>query len=333
LRVATSVLGASQRWDQALETAKEWRRLGTGESMEADLAIAAAQLHLGNTDASSQQIQPYLERALQDPDKFGGVILLRAQGLLATHQPQQAEALLGPLLPKSAAWRSLWLTLAVRSVEDADRANSWLETVTPFMNDNLNERTALAQAWMNVGKRWNKPDFDAKGRKSLEAIVQLPEPPVGALLVWGSLCENSADWAGAEKSYRRVLDRDPVSVVALNNLANVLVNSKGDLEQAKQLITKALGILPNVPAFLDTRAAVQAALKDYTGAVASMKEAQRLEPQNLTWRVNLLSVLIDAGQLPAARTEMQQIETLLASTPTVSVDLRKRYEALRSKLQ
>jgi tetratricopeptide (TPR) repeat protein len=333
LRLATSVLGAAQQWNQALGTAKEWKRLGTGETLDADLAIASAELHLGDASAASQQIQPYLERALLDPEKFSGVILLRSQGLLASHQPAEVETLLGPLLPKSVQWRNLWLSLAVRGVDDPSRASAWLDQVTPVIAADLNEKTSLAQAWMAIGKRWSNSDFDLKGRKLLEAIVQAPDAPVKALLVWGTLCEASSDWTGAERTYRQALQRDPAAAIALNNLADVLVKSRGNLQESQQLIAKALVLFPNEPAFLDTKAAVQAALKDYTGAAVTLREAQRLDPKNVEWHISLLAVLIDSGQPPAARIEMQQITTLLAASPNLTPELRQRYDALRAKLQ
>ncbi len=133
--------------------------------------------------------------------------------------------------------------------------------------------------------------------------------------------------------YRQALAKDPNSVIALNNLAYVLAKSGGSLTEAQQLVAKAIQLRPNTPAFLDTKATIQAALKDYAGAIASLKEARRLDPNNFTWRINMLAVLIDAGQTPAARTEMQQIGTALSAAPDLSPELRQRYEALRAKLE
>ena len=331
LRMATSVMGAAQQWSLALGTAQEWKRLGAGETLEADLAIAAAQLNLGNAAAASQQIQPYLERALLDPDKFSGVILLRAQGLLASRQPEQVETLFTPLLPKSAQWRGLWMSFAVQGLADSARAQAWLEQVTPLVTDN-NEKTALAQAWIILGKRWSNPAFDLKGRTLLQTLVQAPDAPYNALYLMGNLCEASADWAGAERAYRMAIQKYPTAPIPYNNLAYVLVQNRGNLQEAQQLIAKALELMPNTAALMDTKAAIQAALKDYAGAVASLKEARSLEPQNLEWRVNLLAILIESGQTAAAKTESQQISIALSAAQNVAPELRQRYDALRSKL-
>ena len=122
LRVETSLFGTAHRWDEALWAAKEWRRRDSGKTLDPDLAIALAELQLGDIPAANQQILPYLDRAIQDPEKFIGVILLRARGLLASHQPEQVESLVGPLLGKSKRIRSLWVSLAVDSVDEPHRA-------------------------------------------------------------------------------------------------------------------------------------------------------------------------------------------------------------------
>jgi tetratricopeptide (TPR) repeat protein len=332
LRLATGALGAAQQWDQALGTAKEWRRMDSAEALDADLAIATAELHLGDAGAASRQIQPYLDRALLDPEKFSGIVLLHAQALLASHRPAKVEALLTPLLPQSAQWRKLWLSLAVRAVDDPARAQKWLEQVGPLVEANLNEKTALAQAWLTLGNRWSNPQFTSKGRELLQAIVQMPNAPVIAMLNWGTLCDAASDWPAAERISRRVLQQDPASAIALNNLAYALVKGHGDLSEAQQLAAKALSLAPNSPAFLDTKAAVQAAMKDYSGAVDTLRAAQRLDPRNMEWRINLLAILIDSGQTPAARAEMREMTPLFAAASDISPALRQRYDSLRARL-
>jgi tetratricopeptide (TPR) repeat protein len=333
LRVETDLLSSARRWSEVLGAAQEWKRRDPTDPLDADLAIAGAELQLGDVSAADQLLQPYLDRATQDPDKYSGVIVLRASGLLANHQPDQVENLIGPLLAKSQRMRSAWVSLAATRLDDPQRAAAWLDRVGALTPDNPAEKVTLANAWITIGQRWSNSDYQQKGRTQLVAIAQPQDAPVEALVSLGMACEGTADWAGAQAAYRRAIAREPGNPIALNNLASVLVKSGGDLAEAQQLVNKAISLYPNTPTFLDTRAMVQAARKDYSGAIASLREAQKLDPQNFKWRVNILADMIDAGQIQSAKTEMQQIAAAFPTLSSVPLDLRQRYDSLCAKLQ
>jgi tetratricopeptide (TPR) repeat protein len=326
-------LGAELRWDEALGAAKEWRRRDSSETLDPDLAIAGAELHLGDATAANQQIEPYFDRAMQDPDKFTAVILLHARALLANHQPEQVENLIGPLLSKSERFRRLWTSLAVYSLDDPQRARAWLERVAVVTPENPTEKLKLADAWISVGRRWTNSDDQQRGVSLVRALAQAQDPSTQAILTWGTTCEASADWAGAQDAYRRVLQKEPANPIALNNLASVLVTSGGDLQEAQGLVENALALYPKTPNFLDTKAMVQSARKDFNGAIASLKEAQRLDPQNFKWPVNILADLIASGQTQAAKSEVQQITAALPTFAHVTPDVQQRYDLLCAKLQ
>jgi tetratricopeptide (TPR) repeat protein len=343
LRLENAVMGAEHHWDEALDAAREWRRHDPGEAMDADLAIAIAEVHLGDVSGANQQIQPYLDRAVQDPDKFSGVMLIRAVGLLANHQPKQVEDLLVPFLAKSSHIRSVWLSLATNNLDDPVRAQAWLDQVSPLVSNNPAEQSELALAEILLGKKDSNPDDVKKGTSRLSAVVQAPDAPAKSLISWGMLCEETGDLDGAKTAYHRIIDRVPTDAVAKddlreqaiasNNLAAVLVKTNGDLGQAQQLANRALSIYPKYPAFLDTLATVQDARKDYDDATSTMKQAKSLDPLNFKWRVNLLKIMVDAGQTPAAKTELQLTHRDFPSLATLSPQLRQQFDLLSAKIQ
>ncbi|HET6249642.1 MAG TPA: tetratricopeptide repeat protein [Tepidisphaeraceae bacterium] len=335
LRMETGVLSSAHRWDEALGAAREWRRRDSGEALDADLAIAHAELNLKDVSAASKQIEPYLDQAVKDPDKFSAVILIRAQGLLANQQPDEAEKLLGPLLKDSSRTRSVWVTLATRSVGDPQRAQAWLERVATVTPDQPLEKTTLANAWVIIGMRWNNPGYEKTGVAQLKALAQPSNAPTQTIMDLGMACEVTTDWHGAQDAYRRVLKNDPNNAIALNNLASVLLKDGDHLTEAQQLVTKAISLHPEVPNFLDTQASIQIARKDFPGAIKSLKEAKRLDPQNFEWRMNLLAAVLDgggSGQIESVKAEMRQIEGL-PGFAKISPEMRKRYDILREKLK
>ena len=247
LRMATNVMESAQQWNQSLSTAEQWRRTDSANSVDADLAIAVAEMHLGDSAAASKQIEPYLQNALADPDKYSGVILMRAQLLLASHHAAQAESLLVPLLAKSPQWRNVWMTLAIHTVDDPKTAAAWLNRVSALTND-PNEQTALAMAWSSLGDRAKDASFRTNARNILEKITQSPGATATAWVAWGKLNEADGNWTGAANAYGQALQKAPDSAVPLNNLAYALVKNHGDLNEAQALIAKALKLLPNQPA-------------------------------------------------------------------------------------
>jgi tetratricopeptide (TPR) repeat protein len=130
------------------------------------------------------------------------------------------------------------------------------------------------------------PDLESAQIESFEKIlapiVQRPERPISLLLVLGSL-EMRDHPAEAAKTYRDVLKADANNVVALNNLAVLLVMQKQDMEEATKLVDRAIAVAGPVAAMLDTRAAVRMAGGKGEEALADLDEAIRDDPQAATY--------------------------------------------------
>lgn len=63
---------------------------------------------------------------------------------------------------------------------------------------------------------------------------------------------------------------------ALNNCAYLLAKNPGDLVVARKFAERALAISPAQPEFLDTLATIQLAEEDLEGAIATMRQAEKL---------------------------------------------------------
>ncbi|MGW8257639.1 MAG: tetratricopeptide repeat protein, partial [Thermoguttaceae bacterium] len=77
----------------------------------------------------------------------------------------------------------------------------------------------------------------------------------------------------AETYYRQILEKNPGHAVAMNNLALLLALEGKNLDEALQLINKAIEIEGPLPAILDTRASVYIARKDANNALKDVKQA------------------------------------------------------------
>lgn len=87
----------------------------------------------------------------------------------------------------------------------------------------------------------------------------------------------------AEAALREAIEKSPAHVPALNNLALHLALSRRNLDEALELVQRAIQIAGEKPGLLDTRAVVQLARGQTDQALADLDRAMALGPR-ATWR-------------------------------------------------
>ena len=128
------------------------------------------------------------------------------------------------------------------------------------------------------------------------------EPPVGSIPE--SAWEQKMAWAkeraaaGREKEalelYQELVQEDPTSVRALNNLG-VLQDEMGDAEGAVATLRAAKAIQPTNQEILGNLGAALGTLGRYRDAEKELRSAFRLDPSNLQVRANLGILLYRRG--------------------------------------
>lgn len=116
------------------------------------------------------------------------------------------------------------------------------------------------------------------------------------------------DHAAAEKMYRAVLNLQPANALALNNTAWLMVQQ--GKPGALEYIERAMTLLPNQAALLDTLALALAAEKRLPQALEAQKKAVALAPEDHNLRLNLAKLLVQSGDKSQARIELQTLEKL-----------------------
>ena len=116
------------------------------------------------------------------------------------------------------------------------------------------------------------------------------------------------DFEKAASYYRNMLEVQPNSAVALNNLAWV----SGELKDPKALeyAEKANKLVPNQPAFMDTLAMLLSGKGEHAKALELLNQALKLQPQAAFIRLNLAKVLIKTGDKATARKELETLAKL-----------------------
>jgi putative PEP-CTERM system TPR-repeat lipoprotein len=112
----------------------------------------------------------------------------------------------------------------------------------------------------------------------------------------------------AETRLKRVLARRPNNPLALNNMAWVLAvrGKPGGVAYAQ----KAVDLLPDQAALVDTLAMALAAEKQVPKALETQKRASELAPEDHGIRLNLAKIALQAGDKALARKELERLDAL-----------------------
>jgi len=130
----------------------------------------------------------------------------------------------------------------------------------------------------------------APQRRRIEALfaaaLEKFHRPVPLLLAWAEFLgtqedvqrNTQQDFERVEAAYREVLRKSPDSFLASNNLAMLLAMQKRKLDEAEQLIDRAIALAGPMAVLLDTQAAVYSAQGKPDQAMAVLAEVERERP-------------------------------------------------------
>ncbi len=141
-----------------------------------------------------------------------------------------------------------------------------------------------------------------------QVVDRRPSAPIFTLL--GILEDSRGNRAGAEKNYRRALEISPETPIAANNLAWLIVESQGNLDEALQLATASVAKNQTVAGFYDTLGWVYLKKGLYSPAVQQMRKAIALDEKSGKaatpgYRVRLGIALASSGDKVSARREVE----------------------------
>ena len=140
----------------------------------------------------------------------------------------------------------------------------------------------------------------------------------------GSLQERAGDKAGAEKSFLAVLDKDENHAPTLNYLGYMWAESGEHLEQAHEMLTRAVGQEPENGAYVDSLGWVYFRLGKLDLAEKYLTDAVQLMPRDATVHEHLGDVQAKRGNKKKA---LESYRTALNLGPDA-----KEIDKLRSKI-
>jgi tetratricopeptide (TPR) repeat protein len=155
-------------------------------------------------------------------------------------------------------------------------------------------------------------------------VIISKRPSAQPYTMLGILEESRGNTQAAETNYRKALEITPDTPIAANNLAWLIVDNQGNLDEALRLATLAVAKNQNVAGFYDTLGWIYLQKGLSAPAVEQLRKAVSLEEQNAQktgtapnpgYRVRLGMALAKAGDKANARKE---VETGLRSADQMS---------------
>jgi len=149
-------------------------------------------------------------------------------------------------------------------------------------------------------KRYREAVDDARA-----AIARLgPQPAIHFALA--AALERSGAWDEAVKEFRALIAKDPENAASLNYLGYMFADHGVNLPEAKEMLTKAVGIDPTSGAYLDSLGWVYYRLGEVDRAEKYLTEALRLEPFDATVQEHVGDLLRARGEAVKAAAAYRQ---------------------------
>jgi len=156
----------------------------------------------------------------------------------------------------------------------------------------------------------------------------------GFYVLMGQLYETRQDWQNAQNAYQKALELKPTDPTASNNLANVMLQTGGNVDVAMSLAQTARRALPDSSDVADTLGWIYYQKGAYESAIGLLQEALKLRaknkiPEDPGIHYHLGLAYEKAGKPSLAR---QQLEQVLKLDPNYSDagEVKKRLSQLKS---
>ena len=150
------------------------------------------------------------------------------------------------------------------------------------------------------------------------ALAQGEDLKQVVLLTLATAQNEAGDFKSAEKTLRDLIEKTPDNATALNNLGYFLTERGEKLEEALQMIQKAVKAQPENSSFLDSLGWAHFKLGNYDDAEKMLKEANHRDLSSPTILDHLGDVYAKQGKLELARVTWQKALNLTSDNVEVA---------------
>ncbi|AEG02584.1 Tetratricopeptide TPR_2 repeat-containing protein [Methylomonas methanica MC09] len=178
-----------------------------------------------------------------------------------------------------------------------------------LLRDKLSRMPGDGHSWGLLGKVYADQGKDLEAEKTFQAGLTATVNDAALMADQAAFYVVRRQFDKAVSVYERILGISPDNVVAINNLANLLVNQRrhnqDDIRRALNLVEPLRK--SNDPALLDTFAWVQLKSGSVATALPVLQRAANSAPKNSSILYHLAEALSQAGDKTAARVQLERL--------------------------
>ncbi len=330
--LATQMLLEAGRLEDALDMARTWRRRSLDRPLEPDLFIASIELALDRPARAAERLEQYGPRLIEERSQYSQRPRIWLEALLRTGDVEAAFEHFKPLFDeRDGHWREAWLRIAERSSTHGDDA---MEAVEDIFSDSAESLLSLASTRLRYGRRFDSESSLSRSMELAEKAIELDgSQAVSSLMLRAQAREYLQDIDEAITLYREVLSIEPDQIVAMNNLAVMLMMGEQDCQEAYDLASSAHDAEPDVPEIMDTLAQAKLCLGE-------AGEAERLARKAIEHRDDVAEFHITLGIAKAmqekwdeAASTMHRLDELVDDVSELTPYVRQRLQDLRAQVE
>jgi tetratricopeptide (TPR) repeat protein len=232
--------------------------------------------------------------------------------------------------------KGLKLALA-QQLADEGKAEEAIQLARSVLKGDASDRDSyagLSQIYARL-KRWKEAEDSLN---EAEKLATRPEEKAYVNYFRGVLYDRQKKYDQAEQAFRQVLLQDPNNSSTLNNLGYMMADHNLHLEEAFNMIKRALEFEPENGAYLDSLGWVYFKLGKYDEAEENLRKASDKTPNDATIQDHLGELYAKTGRLKLAVTHWERALDEWNKSVSADVDqqdvarVQKKLETTKVKL-
>ena len=284
----------------------------TKDSPQVEMQLGIIALGQGHYSQAEDYFRKLYKEGSQDLQPLAGLV----NTYEAEHQPDRAMELMQAEAQKApdSTGKAALLVATEEAAGKPDLALAELQKLAA-------QHPKSAEVQIQIAQLQRKQGHLPETLQALERAQQLAPDGKGLDTAIGNVQDQMGKKAEALASYRKALAKTPDDPLLLNNLAFLLTETGGNLNEAQQMISTAIRKAPKYPQLQDTLAWVEIKQHHEAAAIDILAMLIREHPDDATYRYHYAVALVDSGNHSAAR---DQVQTALSKKPSAEIETALR---------
>jgi tetratricopeptide (TPR) repeat protein len=296
----------------------------------------------GQTDKAIDDLKAYIDSDKAKPSSKSTRVRLAAQSAEKIADQEQLGSKRAEAVTKLLDQAEVWLREEAKSnpvyrmnlASFLAKRGEYPESISlAEQNWRLNRPANIAMMSGRLASSGNPPEEIMKRLEELlnKSLVRYRQDPA-ILLAKAELRMAQGNNDEAEKFFRKVLEKQPNNIVALNNMSVFLALQGKELDEALKMINQAIESNGPIAALMDSRATVYMARGETEAALEDLEFALSEEPSPVRY-FHQAQALLQNGEKQKAAVVFEQAKKIGLNAEKLQTIERPAYEKLEQELK